>query len=306
MRGAAFLLVLFCAARAPRAPDPGFTDNLAKFDSQYLQTQEALRKAYNHHFSQMPDMRGRTIVNDLQKWVMTPDAQNRIRLLRERAIDSGSGAQLNEARQLLRAENERSRGIQQYWIEFPAPFWRQHWQRFAQANEMPSWPPPAPLLAADQQLVAQLDAGDFSGAAAVGAPRLVTELRAALKKAIPVIKKKRDGQKLRFLERRNPCGPVIAPHRNRAFSKYVGSPPVENFYPEDSENRGDEGAVVLRLKISDKGCVRGGAILVHSGFDELDAAALRWMETAEYSPGFENGRAVAGLTSIKVMFRYEN
>lgn len=63
---------------------------------------------------------------------------------------------------------------------------------------------------------------------------------------------------------------------------------------------------MLRLKISDKGCVRSGAILVHSGFDELDAAALSWMETAEYSPAFENGRAVAGLTSIKVLFKYRN
>lgn len=63
---------------------------------------------------------------------------------------------------------------------------------------------------------------------------------------------------------------------------------------------------MLSLKISDKGCVRSGAILVHSGFDELDAAALRRMETAAYSPGFKNGRAVAGLTSMKVLFKFEN
>ena len=52
--------------------------------------------------------------------------------------------------------------------------------------------------------------------------------------------------------------------------------------------------------------MRAGAIVVHSGFDELDSAALRWMETAQYSPGFADGRAVAGETPIKVVFRLED
>lgn len=123
MRRSALLLALFCAACAPRTPDPGFHDDLAMFNTQYQETQTALRRAYNHHFSRRPDMRGLTIASDLEKWVLTPDTQNRIRLLHQRAIEIGAVGELRLARELLRAENERSRAIQEYWTGFPAPFW---------------------------------------------------------------------------------------------------------------------------------------------------------------------------------------
>lgn len=303
MRRAAFLLVLVCVACSDDAPDPQFIQTLAKLDADFQAAVSAPRRAEAAlAYSRIPDMRGRTLIDDFEQWLVPAESRAAIRELRERAIRTRSVESLEEARRLLRAGVDRSRDIQNYWRSFPAPFWREHWRRFTQANEMPSLPPPAPLLEAERTLIAQLDAGNFSAAANEGAPQLVTELRAALKETISVVRKKRLAQELRFQERSSPCGAAVAPDRNRATPQVVGGPPVESFYPQASVDRGDEGSVVLRLRISDSGCVRAGAILVHSGFDELDAAALRWMETAEYSPGFKNGRAVAGLTNIKVRF----
>jgi TonB family protein len=306
MRRSVLLLVIFCAACAPDAPDPKFEAELAEFDARFRSAQAELPKADDVRHARMPDMRGRMMADDLEHWVLTPRSRDAIRRLRDQAARSGKVAPLEEARQLINDEVKRRMAILEYWREFPAPFWREHWRRFAQANDLASLPPPAPLLAAEQRLVAQLNAGEFSSAAADGAPQLVSALRTALKDAIPVVMKKRQGQELHFVERRNPCGAAVAPDRNRTVPKRVGGQPVESFYPQPSAARGDEGAVVLSMKISDKGCVRSGAILVHSGFHDLDAAALRWMETAEYSPGYANGRAVAGIASMKVLFKLEN
>jgi len=298
--------VLACAACSPDARDPRFTDALARFDAEYQSAERELKKVDYIPYSRLPDMRGRTMVDDLDQWVFTRQTQNALRHLRELALQSGSTARIEEARQQLRTEAERRIAIQNYWRTFPAPFWREHWNRFATANGMQSRPVPPALLAANQQLVTQLDAGEFSRAADSGAPRLVNALRDSIKEAIPVVMKGRRSQNLRFLDRRTPCGAAAAPDVTRRTPKVLGGPPVESFYPKVSQDRGDEGTVALRLRISDQGCVSSGAIVVHSGFDELDSAALGWMETAQYSPGFVGGRAVAGETSIKVVFRLEN
>jgi TonB family protein len=306
MRRAAWLLALACAACSPGARDPQFIDALARFDAEYQTAERELKNVGNLNYARMPDMRGRTMVDDLDQWVFTPQTRSTVRGLRERAAQSGAGARLEEARQLLRAEAERRVAIQNYWRRFPAPFWREHWRRFAAANGMPSLPPPPALLTASQQLVAQLDAGEFTRAADLGAPRLVIALRDSIRKTIPDMMKSRRSQNLSFLERSTPCGAAIAADASRRAPKVFGGPPVESFYPKVSQDRGEEGTVVLRLRISDKGCVRAGAVVVHSGFEELDSAALRWMETAQYSPGFADGRAVAGEASIKVVFRLED
>lgn len=306
MRHTALLLVLACVACSPDARDPQFADALARFDSEYESAQRELKRTDYLNYSRLPDMRGRTMVDDLEKWVFTPQTQSALRRLRELATQSGATARIAEARQLLRTEAERRIAIENYWRQFPAPFWREHWERFTTANGLPSQPVPPSLLAANQQLVAQLDAGEFARAADPGASRMVIALRESIKEAIPVVVKSRRSQNLKFQARSTPCGASIAPDTARRAPKILGGPPVESFYPKVSQVRGEEGAVVLRLRISDKGCVRAGAIVVHSGFDELDSAALRWMETAQYSPGFADGRAVAGETPIKVVFRLED
>jgi TonB family protein len=306
MRRAAFLLALACTACSPDARDPHFTDALARFDAEYRSAERELKRVDYLPHSRLPDMRGRTMVDDLDQWVFTPQAQSALRRLREDAMEGGATARLAEARQQLRTEAERRIAIEKYWRAAPAPFWREHWNRFVSANGMPSQPATSALIAANQQLVMQLDAGEFARAADQEAPRLVIALRDSIKAAIPVVMKRRRPQDMKFLQRSTPCGAAVAPDATRRSPEILGGPPVESFYPKDSEDRGDEGTVVLRLRISNKGCVEAGAIVVHSGFDELDSAALRWMETAEYSPGFADGRAIAGETSIKVVFKMEN
>jgi TonB family protein len=306
LRRSAVLLALLCAACTRDSGESAFANQLAQFDANFQSAEASLRNADDIAYARTADMRGRTMVDDLERWVLAPATVDAIRRSRDQAARRRSMVPLEEALKLLNLEVSRRNAIQNYWRAFPAPFWREHWRRFWEANALAPRVPPGGLLDAERRLVAYLDAGEFRSAAGDAAPRLVTELRAALREAIPVVKTMRERQKLDFFERGSPCGAVVAPDPGRAVPRFTGGPPVEDFYPKDSANRGDEGAVVLRLKISDKGCVRSGAILVHSGFHELDAAALQWMETAEYSPGFENGRSVAGLTSIKVLFKLED
>jgi TonB family protein len=67
--------------------------------------------------------------------------------------------------------------------------------------------------------------------------------------------------------------------------------------------REEQGDIVLRTHISDTGCAVDVAIVVYSGYPELDAAALRWFETGRFLPQQLDGKAVKKELTFKVRFK---
>lgn len=80
---------------------------------------------------------------------------------------------------------------------------------------------------------------------------------------------------------------------------------LEEFYPPVLRRLGVEGLVVLSVRVDATGCPQAIAVVGSSGSDELDEAALAWVETATFLPAERDGKAVEGTTPLAVDFRLE-
>jgi periplasmic protein TonB len=77
------------------------------------------------------------------------------------------------------------------------------------------------------------------------------------------------------------------------------SPP----YPLEARTLSHQGMVLLRLTISPKGDVVAANIVQSSGYAELDAAAVSWVqEHWKYKPAIQGGVAVTSQTQAAVKF----
>jgi TonB family protein len=82
------------------------------------------------------------------------------------------------------------------------------------------------------------------------------------------------------------------------------SAPTAAYYPREALEQGIEGKVALSARIGPDGCVRSAALLVGTGVDALDAAALRWMlEGAVYRRSVPRADGQPATTSLSVSFK---
>jgi len=82
------------------------------------------------------------------------------------------------------------------------------------------------------------------------------------------------------------------------------SAPTSNYYPKDALEQDIEGKVALSARIDPQGCVRAAAVLVSSGVEALDAAALRWMlEGAVYTRSRPRPGGEPAVSSLSVNFK---
>jgi TonB family protein len=64
--------------------------------------------------------------------------------------------------------------------------------------------------------------------------------------------------------------------------------------------------VILRARVDEKGCGTAVAVVVHSGVEAFDAAALQWFETAQFSPKWVAGKPAAGELTFNLKFILED
>jgi len=77
-------------------------------------------------------------------------------------------------------------------------------------------------------------------------------------------------------------------------------------YPPLSLRFAHEGSVRLRIIIDERGRVVSAEILKSTGFAELDAAAVTWVQREwRYLPAIQDGRASRASTNIVVAFRLD-
>jgi TonB family protein len=82
------------------------------------------------------------------------------------------------------------------------------------------------------------------------------------------------------------------------------SAPTSDYYPKDALEQDIEGKVALSARIDPQGCVRAAAVLVSSGVEALDTAALRWMlEGAVYTRSRPRSDGEPAVTSLSVNFK---
>jgi periplasmic protein TonB len=86
--------------------------------------------------------------------------------------------------------------------------------------------------------------------------------------------------------------------------EYLQEPRTE--YPPLSKRLGEQGKVLLRVLVNEKGRPEQIQIQKSSGSARLDEAARQAVSRALFKPFMEDGKAVAGLVSVPISFQLDN
>ena len=97
--------------------------------------------------------------------------------------------------------------------------------------------------------------------------------------------------------------PAVAPRQAR-----VDAPPrpkrnIRPDYPKGARQRGEQGDVVLEIRVNAGGTVDEARVVESSGFAELDEAAVRAAKAAKFAPARSGREAVASTARLKLQFK---
>jgi len=79
--------------------------------------------------------------------------------------------------------------------------------------------------------------------------------------------------------------------------------PIRPVYPLGARRRGEEGTVVLDVKVAADGRAAGVTLVRSSGFPELDRSAERAAAQARFNPATRGGRPVESAARLTLVFR---
>jgi periplasmic protein TonB len=79
----------------------------------------------------------------------------------------------------------------------------------------------------------------------------------------------------------------------------------EPIYPDDAVRRGEQGAVVLLIRVSPEGLASSVDIARSSGFNLLDRAARDAVATWRFLPAVRDGQPIASSMSVRVVFQLD-
>ncbi len=79
--------------------------------------------------------------------------------------------------------------------------------------------------------------------------------------------------------------------------------PIRPVYPLGARRRGEEGTVVLDVKVAADGRAAGVTLVRSSGFAELDRSAERAAAQARFNPATRGGRPVDSAARLTLVFR---
>ena len=88
----------------------------------------------------------------------------------------------------------------------------------------------------------------------------------------------------------------------------VDAPPkphraIKPDYPKGARQRGEQGDVVLEIRVNDVGTVDRVEVVSSCGFSELDEAAVRAAKSARFTPAKSGKRSVASTARLTLTFR---
>ena len=97
--------------------------------------------------------------------------------------------------------------------------------------------------------------------------------------------------------------PMAAPRQAR-----IDAPPrpkrnIKPEYPKGARQRGEQGDVVLEIRVNAEGLVDDVKVAESSGFAELDEAAVRAAKAAKFSPARSGHAPVVSTARLKLQFK---
>jgi TonB family protein len=304
---------------------------------------DALRKGvwtlYQQEFTEAPDVRGRTLRQDVDEYLMVPATASRLQALHGKAQAEESAHQdaalkktLNEAGVLSRVELHRGNLINEYWYRQTRLGEQQRVYDALEAR-LPATQRTgeAPALKA-----AYTEAGtQLTAALAAVNPTLdqqnasTDKLHAALTAIYASYTAQRQelGMAVGEAERANGVAPLALTRTEPCPSLPTGAaagaqpPPVsgavavkparlapdnradELFYPPQLRRLDLEGFVIVATTVSATGCATKAEVYSPSGAQAFDESALRWALQASYLPAQQDGRPLESVMRMGVRFK---
>jgi TonB family protein len=249
------------------------------------------------------DSRGRNKIEDLEQWAYTAELDGQVPALLKSARaaeDIQASADLDEAARLVNGASRRAMEIAGYWQRSSTILWRERWKSFATRNALPAEPIDPSLLEAERSLHALLNAGDFARAAGAGA--IVEEkLQTAIRQATIGLAQSRSDADLKYVPRTTPC-PTPDVARKKAAMTQSAAP--EDYYPAAAKQRDEQGEIVVRTHVNAAGCASEFALVVSSGYPDLDHGAMQLAEASRYAAAKDGETPVDGYVTFKVRFEF--
>ena len=95
----------------------------------------------------------------------------------------------------------------------------------------------------------------------------------------------------------------VAPRQARLDAPPRPKRNIKPDYPKGARQRGEQGDVILEIRVNAEGAVDGVKVAESSGFAELDEAAVRAAKAAKFSPARSGHDPVASMARLKLQFK---
>lgn len=100
-----------------------------------------------------------------------------------------------------------------------------------------------------------------------------------------------------------PPAPSVAPKQAKIDAPPKPHKTIKPDYPKGARQRGEQGEVILEIRVNAAGIVDRVDIVSSCGFSELDEAAVRAARTARFTPAKSGGSPVASTARLKLDFK---
>jgi TonB family protein len=300
--------------------DAGRPTTLGAWDQSIAALHEHVWASYESTEALGRDLRGRTIRDDLDDWVTTPQALATLRAARAAAVERsragdarGAAAALDGADPVRRQWAVGLDLVDHYWtVRFILDRHREIWE---------SWARRAPD---DARQASRARLQEVEEGLVVGLKPSISadELDARFERARRVYNGERErlahvvgtggGDGLvpgpRVLQRRcPPAAPRPAPAgagapAASALRLQAARPAPDEAYPWPARTYGMWGDVRLRLAVDTGGCVTRAELVSSSGSFALDSAAQDWAVSVAFVPAVAGGHPVASAAVVEVSY----
>ena len=101
----------------------------------------------------------------------------------------------------------------------------------------------------------------------------------------------------------SPPAPAVAPKQAKIDAPPKPHKAIKPDYPKGARQRGEQGDVVLEIRVNAAGIVDRVDVVSPSGFPELDEAAVRAARAARFTPAKSGGAPVASTARLMLTFK---
>ena len=100
-----------------------------------------------------------------------------------------------------------------------------------------------------------------------------------------------------------PPVPAVAPRQAKVDAPPKPRKAIRPDYPKGARQRGEQGDVVVEIRVNAEGAVDGVVVVSSCGFPELDDAAVRAVRAARFTPAKSGRDSVASTARLTLTFR---